>query len=220
MSNESDTITVLIADDHAILREGLTGLLEEQDDIRIVGAAVNGADAVAKARELKPDVLVLDLIMPEMDGITALEVIAREAPDTRTIVLTGVDDDDLLARSIKAGAVGYLLKDVASSQLMDAIRAVAGGGCWMPSDLTQKLVRAIAEDRPTSERDRLGLLTPRELEVLRCIGEAASNLAIAKKLFISEHTVKAHVTHIFEKLGLSTRQELVKFAIRYGLVKA
>ena len=220
MSDEAGTITVLIADDHAILREGLAGLLEEQDDIRIVGAAVNGADAVAKARELKPNVLVLDLIMPEMDGVTALGIIARESPGTRTIILTGADDDEMLARSIQEGAVGYLLKDVASSQLIDAIRTVAAGGHWLPTDLTEKLVRMIADRSQINERDKLASLTPREIEILLCIGEATTNPGIAERLFISEHTVKAHVSHILEKLGLATRQELVKFAIRCGLVKA
>jgi DNA-binding NarL/FixJ family response regulator len=220
VNEQASTITVLIADDHAILREGLTGLLGEQDDIKVVGVAVNGADAVAKVRELKPSILLLDLIMPEMDGVTALEALSGEAPDTRTIILTGADDDELLARSIQAGAVGYLLKDVASSQLIDAIRAVAAGGCWLPSDLTEKLVRVIAGKQKINERDKLALLTPRELEILRFVGEVTSNLAIADKLFISENTVKVHVSHILEKLALTTRQDAVKFAIRCGIVKA
>jgi len=213
-------ITVLIADDHAILREGLAGLLAEQDDIRVVGEAVNGADAVSKVESLKPNVLLLDLIMPEMDGVSALEVIARDAPDTRTIILTGADDDELLARSIRAGAVGYLLKDVASSQVMDAIRAVARGQCWFPAGLTERLARVISGGRKTQERDKLALLTPRELEVLKLVGEAVSNSAIAQELFISENTVKVHVSHILEKLGLSARQEAVKLCIRCGLVEA
>ena len=155
MTERGSAITVLIADDHAILREGLAGLLAEQDDIRVVGAAVNGADAVAKVRELKPNILLLDLIMPEMDGVAALEALSGEAPDTRTIILTGAEEDELLARSIQAGAVGYLLKDVASSQLIDAIRTVAAGGCWLPADVTQKLVRAIAGRQNTKESDKL-----------------------------------------------------------------
>ena len=217
---QGSAITVLIADDHAILREGLAGLLAEQDDIRVVGAAVNGADAVAKALELKPNILLLDLMMPEMDGVSALEALAGETPDTRTIILTGADDDELLARSIQAGAVGYLLKDVASSQLIDAIRTVAAGGCWLPGDITEKLVRAIAGRQKTNECDKLALLTPRELEILRFVGDVSSNLAIGEKLFISEHTVKVHVSHILAKLGLATRHDAVKFAIRCGLVKA
>ena len=217
---KSGPITVLIADDHAILREGLAGLLAEQDDITVVGEAVNGADAVSKVETLKPNVLVLDLVMPEMDGVSALELIAQKAPETRTIILTGADDDALLARSIRAGAVGYLLKDVASSQVMDAIRAVAGGGCWFPSGLVERLARALSTDHGIQERDKLALLTPRELEVLKLIGEACSNNAIAQRLFISEHTVKVHVSHILAKLDLSARQEAVKLCIRCGLVEA
>jgi two-component system, NarL family, response regulator LiaR len=213
-------ITVLIADDHAILREGLAGLLAEQDDITVVGAAVNGVDALSKVRDLKPNVLLLDLMMPEMDGATALETLSREALDTRTIILTGADDDQLLARCIQAGAVGYLLKDVASSQLIDAIRAVAAGGCWLPADLTDKLVRAIAGKQKTNEVDKLALLTRREMEILHLLGELTSNVAIGERLFISENTVKVHVSHILDKLSLTSRQEAIKYAIRCGIAKA
>lgn len=216
----NEKITVLIADDHAILREGLTGLLEEQDDIRIVGSAVNGADAVAKVRELKPQILLLDLIMPEMDGMTALRIIVNESPDTKVIALTGVDNDEMLARAIRTGAAGYLLKDVASSQLINAIRVVAEGKCWLPAETTDRLVRALAGKHETEEKDKLTLLTPRELEVLKLIADTMTNGQIANKLFISEGTVKVHVTHILEKLGLSARQEAVRFAIRCGLVQA
>lgn len=213
-------VTVLIADDHAILREGLRGLLEEQDGIEVVGEAVNGADALDKVETLKPDVLLLDLVMPEMDGVTALQEMARRAPETKTIILTGVDDDGSLARCIQSGAVGYLLKDVASTQLIDAIRTVARGACWLPPDITERLMRAISGKHDTDERDKLALLTPREVDVLKCIGEACSNAAIAERLFISEHTVKVHVSHVLEKLGFAARQEAVKFCIRNGLVKA
>ncbi|MDO8684641.1 MAG: response regulator transcription factor [Armatimonadota bacterium] len=212
-------ITVVIADDHAILREGLIGLLSLEEDIKIAGSAVNGADAVEKVRELKPNVLLLDLIMPEMDGVSALEIIVQESPDTRTIILTGADDDELLARSIQSGAVGYLLKDVASSQLINAIRTVAAGGCWLPTDLTERLVRAISGKQKTSERDKLALLTQRELEVLKYMGEAYTNSVIGEQLFISEHTVKVHVSHVLEKMGFAARQEAVKFCLRYGLIK-
>jgi DNA-binding NarL/FixJ family response regulator len=219
-TNTESPITVLIADDHAILREGLVGLLAEQDGITVVGEAVNGADAVAKAKDLKPNVLLLDLIMPEMDGVSALEAIAETVPETKTIILTGADDDELLTRSIQAGAVGYLLKDIASSQLIDAIRAVARGGCWLPTDVTERLVRAISGKQKAREQDKLTLLTPREVEVLKLLGDACSNAAIGERLFISEHTVKVHVSHILEKLGLNARQEAVRFCIRCGLVKA
>lgn len=213
-------ISVLIADDHAILREGLKGLLDEYEDIFVVGEAVTGLDAIQKTRELKPDVLLLDLIMPELGGVQALEVIRNETPDTNTIILTGADDDDLLARSIRAGAKGYLLKDTASSQLVEAIRAVASGTCWLPPGLTDRLFHGIAKRPEADESNKLALLTARELEVLRLLGEALTNSAIAEKLFISEHTVKVHVSRILEKLSLETRTEAVRFAIRHGLSEA
>jgi DNA-binding NarL/FixJ family response regulator len=158
--------------------------------------------------------------MPELGGVEALEVISSEVPDTKTIVLTGVDNDDLLARSIQAGAKGYLLKDAASSQLVEAIRAVAGGNCWLPPGLTDRLFHGIAKRPESDESVRLSLLTARELDVLRLLGEARSNSAIAGALFISEHTVKVHVSRILEKLGLEARAEAVRFAIRHGLAKA
>lgn len=214
------SITVLIADDHGILREGLRGLLEEYDDLVIVDEATTGTQAVEKVRALKPRILLLDLIMPEMGGVEVLEALAGEELPTRIIVLTGADDDELLARSIQSGAMGYLLKDAASNQLVDAIRKVAEGGCWLPPDLTGKLFRGMAKKPQGEDSAKLSLLTAREVEVLKLLGEAKSNSEIADQLFISEHTVKVHVSRILEKLGLSTRAESVRFAIRSGIVKA
>ena len=211
---------MVLADDHGILREGLRGLLEEYDDLQVVDEATTGAEAVAKVKALKPQILLLDLIMPEMDGVEVLEALSAEELPTRVIVLTGADDDDLLARSIQSGAMGYLLKDAASNQLVDAIRTVAIGGCWLPADLTGKLFRGMARKPQTADAARLSLLTARELEVLKLLGEAKTNSEIADQLFISEHTAKVHVSRILEKLGLSTRAEIVRFAIRSGVVKA
>ena len=215
-----DKITVLIADDHGILREGLRSLLEEYDDLVVVDEATNGAEAVEKAKRLKPTILLLDLIMPEMGGVEVLEALAGEDLPTRTIVLTGANDDDLLTRSIQSGAMGYLLKDSASNQLVDAIRKVAEGGCWLPPDLTGKLFRGMAKKPQGEDSARLSLLTAREVEVLKLLGEAKSNSEIADQLFISQHTVKVHVSRILEKLALSNRTEAVRVAIRGGLVKA
>ncbi len=214
------TIDVLIADDHGILREGLKGLLGLYDDLNIVDEAVTGAQAVEKTRELQPDILLLDLIMPEMGGVEVLEALAAEKLPTKVIVLTGADDDELLARCIQSGAMGYLLKDAASNQLVDAIRTVASGGCWLPPGLTEKLFRGMAKKPHGEDSAKLSLLTAREVEVFKLLGEAKSNAHIADALFISEHTVKVHVGRILEKLGLSSRAEAVKFAIRAGLVKA
>lgn len=210
----------MIADDHGILREGLRGLLEEYDDLVIVDEATTGAQAIEKVKQLQPAILLLDLIMPEMGGVEVLEALAGENLATRTIVLTGADDDELLARSIQSGAMGYLLKDAASNQLVDAIRKVASGGCWLPPDLTSKLFRGMAKKPQGEDSAKLSLLTAREIEVMKLLGEAKSNSEIADQLFISEHTVKVHVSRILEKLGLSTRAEAVRFAIRSGLVEA
>lgn len=217
---QEQVITVLIADDHAILREGLRGLLEEHEDISVVGEAVTGKDAVEKATALKPDILLLDLIMPEMGGVEALEHLNSSGCCTKIIILTGADDDDLLARSIQSGAQGYLLKDSASSQIVEAIRTVAGGSCWLPPGLTQRLFRGISKKVEGDDSSKISHLTAREMEVLQLLGEARSNSAIAEELFISEHTVKVHVSRILEKLDLESRAEATRFAIRHGLTKA
>lgn len=213
-------ITVLLADDHSILREGLKNLLEEYDDILIVDEATTGVAAVEKTKGLKPQILLLDLIMPIMGGVEVLEALAAEDLPTKVIVLTGADDDELLARCIQSGAMGYLLKDAASSQLVDAIRTVAQGGCWLPTDLTGKLFRGMVKKPQTTDSARLSLLTARENEVFKLLGEAKTNGDIADELFISEHTAKVHVSRILQKLGLSTRAEAVRFAIRNGVVQA
>ena len=211
---------MLIADDHGILREGLMGLLGEYDDLQVVDEAVTGVQAVEKTRALQPDILLLDLIMPQMGVVEVLEALAAEQLPTKVIVLTGADDDELLARCIQSGAMGYLLKDAASNQLVDAIRAVASGGCWLPPGLTEKLFRGMAKKPLGDDAAKLSLLTAREVEVFKLLGEAKSNSQIADMLFISEHTVKVHVGRVLEKLGISSRSEAVKFAIRVGLVKA
>jgi len=194
--------------------------LEEYDDLVVAGEATTGVEAVEKVKALKPKILLLDLIMPEMGGVEVLEALAAEELPTRTIVLTGADDDDLLARSIQSGAMGYLLKDAASNQLVDAIRKVAEGGCWLPPDLTSKLFHGMAKKPQGDDAAKLSLLTAREVEVLKLLGEARSNAELADQLFISEHTVKVHVSRILDKLGLSARAEALKFAIRNGLVQA
>jgi NarL family two-component system response regulator LiaR len=219
-TQNTSTVSVLIADDHGILREGLRGLLGLYDDLKVVDEAVTGVQAVEKTRELRPDILLLDLIMPEMGGVEVLEALAAEKLPTKVIVLTGADDDELLARCIQSGAMGYLLKDAASNQIVDAIRTVASGGCWLPPGLTEKLFRGMAKKPQGEDSAKLSLLTAREMEVFKLLGEAKTNASIADTLFISEHTVKVHVGRILEKLALSSRAEAVRFAIRAGLVKA
>ena len=213
-----ETVRVLIADDHAILREGLADLLAEQPGIEVVGQAVDGDDTLAKVRELKPDVLLLDLLMPKLDGLGVLARIGDSLPETKVIVLTGADDEEYMTRSIQAGVKGYLIKDVASGQLIDAIRSVANGEGWLPPRLAGALFKRLSGGDSEDEK-KLHRLTPRELEVLGLIGQARSNAAIAGELFISKHTVKVHVSRVLEKLGLSARAEAVRFAIKMGLAR-
>ena len=213
-----ETIRVLIADDHAILREGLADLLAEQPGIEVVGQAVDGDDTLAKVHELKPDVLLLDLLMPKLDGLGVLARIGDSLPETKVIVLTGADDEEYMTRSIQAGVKGYLIKDVASGQLIDAIRSVANGEGWLPPRLAGALFKRLSGGDSEDEK-KLHRLTPRELEVLGLIGQARSNAAIAGELFISEHTVKVHVSRILDKLDLSARAEAVRFAIKMGLAR-
>lgn len=216
--SSGDNIRVLIADDHAIVREGLSMLLTTQPDISIVGEAVDGPSTVERFRELKPDVLLLDLLMPGMDGVEVLEAVRGETPDARVIVLTGVDDEEYLGRAIQAGAEGYLIKDAASGQILDAIRAVYRGEGWLEPRLAGALFRKIA-GRDSEDEKKLRSLTEREMEVLRLLGQAKSNAVIAKELFISEHTVKVHVSHILDKLKLKSRTEAMLFAIKMGLAR-
>ena len=213
-----ETVRVLIADDHAILREGLADLLAEQPGIEVVGQAVDGDDTLAKVHELKPDVLLLDLLMPKLDGLGVLARIGDSLPETKVIVLTGADDEEYMTRSIQAGVKGYLIKDVASGQLIDAIRSVANGEGWLPPRLAGALFKRLSGGDSEDEK-KLHRLTPRELEVLGLIGQARSNAAIAGELFISEHTVKVHVSRILDKVGLSARAEAVRFAIKMGLAR-
>lgn len=220
LDDSSKEITIILADDHVILREGLKSLLQEYDEIEVVDEAANGVEAVQKVKEKQPDVLILDLIMPEMGGVEVLEALSAENIRTKTIVLTGADDDELLTRCVRSGAVGYMLKDTASSQLIDAIHTVHSGGCWLPADLTEKLIRNISKKPQSDDNARLSLLTAREMEVFKLLSEGKSNPEVAVELFISEHTVKVHVSRILDKLGLSSRGEAMRLAIRVGMIKA
>jgi DNA-binding NarL/FixJ family response regulator len=217
---EAQKTRVVIADDHAILREGLVNLLTDQPDIEVVAEANNGEDALSRVQELSPDILLLDLMMPKMDGVQVLQELSKLKMPTKAIVLTGADDDDMLTRSVQSGAAGFLLKDSASSMLLDAIRTVAAGNCWLPPGLTERLFRGISKSAQGQDSAKISLLTAREIEVLKLLGEAQSNAQIADALFISEHTVKVHVSRILDKLELETRAEAIRFAIHVGLVKA
>jgi NarL family two-component system response regulator LiaR len=206
-------IRVLIADDHAIVRVGLRALIATEPGMELVGEAVDGTDAVRKARSLRPDVIVLDLVMPRKDGIQAAAEITQETPGTRILVLTSFADEDKLAPAFRAGAVGYLLKDSAPQDLLQAIRDVAQGASTLHPQIAHKLIRALSRPAATVP------LTDREQEVACLVALGRSNKEIARALVLSEPTVRTHVSHILRKLKLSNRTEVALYALREGLAR-
>lgn len=219
------TIRVLIVDDHAMVRQGLRTFLELQDDpsalpIEVVGEAANGVEAVDLARRLQPDVVLLDLVMPEMDGIEATPKIIEDTPHSRVIILTSFGEEDRVFPAIRAGAQGYLLKDIAPDDLAQAVRAAYLGQVQLHPDIAKTLMLAVAaeEKLPASEPAApFGELTERELEVLRLIAEGLSNREIADRLVISPKTVKTHVSSILSKLHVEDRTQAAIYALRHGL---
>ena len=208
----SGVIRILIADDHPIVREGLSGMLRSQADFQVVGEATTGREAVDLGVTLTPDVILMDLRMPELDGASATALLRQEAPNVRVLVLTTYDTDGDILRAIEAGAVGYLLKDVPHEELFLAIRATARGERRLASVVAEKLMQRMLGPAPET-------LTPREQEVLECVARGASNKKIAPTLGISEPTVKAHLVRIFEKLSVEGRTAAVMTAIERGLIR-
>ncbi len=206
------TIRVLIADDHSVVRQGLRFFLEDEPEIEIVGQAADGAEALRLARELKPDIVLMDLLMPVMDGIAATAAIRRELPDTEVIALTSVLEDAAVIDAVQAGAIGYLLKTTEADELIRAIKAAAGGQVELSPEAAARLVREVrVPDSPEA-------LTEREAEVLRLIAAGHSNKEIARDLKITEGTVKTHVSKILAKLNVPSRTQAALYAIRVGLV--
>ena len=219
-------IGVLIVDDHAVVRQGLRTFLELQDDdpaalpIRVVGEAANGVQAVDMALRLQPDVILLDLLMPEMDGIEATARIVECSPRSRVVVLTSFGEEDKIFPAIRAGAQGYLLKDIAPDDLAQAVRAAYLGQVQLHPEIARKLVSAVAASEESPARQPAaphGVLTERELEVLRLIAAGLSNHEIAGRLVISDKTVKTHVSSILNKLHLEDRTQAAIYALRHGL---
>ena len=209
-------ISVLIVDDHGIVRQGLRTYLELVDDIQVLGEATNGLEAVAQVREHQPDVVLMDLVMPEMDGIEATGQVTSISSSTRVIVLTSFADDEKVFPAIKAGASGYLLKDVSPADLANAIRAVHAGETHLHPEITKKLMDQVAGST-TAAKPGPDELTPRELEVLRLIAQGMSNRGIAQALTISEKTVKTHVSNMLAKLHLADRTQAAIYALRHGV---
>ena len=210
----ADRVRVMIVDDHAVVREGLKNYLGARGGFEIVGEAATGAEAVDAAEKMRPQVILMDLVMPVMDGIEATRKLHETLPDIKVIVLTSFADDDKLFPALRAGAVAYLLKDVSPDELAEAIRAAARGETRLNSDVTQRLVAGLAAGAQSRPED---LLTAREMDVLRCLARGMSNKEIGGDLFISEKTVKTHVGSILDKLGLADRTQAALYAVKHGV---
>ncbi|MET7408623.1 response regulator transcription factor [Streptomyces parvulus] len=221
-SGNGRVIRVLIADDQQMVRQGFTVLLNTQPDIEVIGQAVDGRDAVAKVAEQAPDVVLMDIRMPELGGIEATRLITGATSETRVLVLTTFDLDEYVYEALRAGASGFLLKDASADQLAEAVRVVAAGDALLAPGITRRLIAEFSrlDDRPRAPlKDRVGELTERETEVLALIAQGLSNAEIARRLVVAEQTVKTHVGRILVKLGLRDRTQAAVFAYESGLVR-
>jgi NarL family two-component system response regulator LiaR len=207
-----DGLTVLIADDHPVVRQGLRTFLDLQEGMSVIGEAATGAEAVAKVEELLPDVVLMDLVMPDLDGIEAARRIRDVSPSTKVIVLTSYADDEKIFPAIRAGAAGYLLKDVEPDEIAEGIRRAQRGEALLHPKIAARVMREVTEEKAEGE-----VLTARELDVLRGLARGLSNKAIAEELVVSEKTVKTHVSNILAKLHLAHRTEAALFAVRERL---
>ena len=206
------TIRILLVDDHSVVRRGLRSFLKYDPELEVVGEAADGAQALSLAQELKPDVVLMDLVMPVMDGIAATAAIRRALPETEVLALTSVLEDASVVGAVRAGAIGYLLKDTQAKALCQAIKAAAAGQVQLTPKAAARLMQAVSA--PGSPE----ALTERETEVLRLLAQGQSNKQIAHNLHNTEQTIKAHVSKIFSKLGVQSRTQATLYAIRIGLV--
>jgi DNA-binding NarL/FixJ family response regulator len=211
-----ERISVLIVDDHAVVRRGLRAFFESEGDIEVVGEAADGAEAVRKVQELLPDVVLMDLVMPGVDGIAAIRQVTEVSPNSRVLVLTSFGEDEKVFRSIKAGAMGYMLKDTPAEDLGRAIRCVAGGELLLHPKIARKVLEEFAAIR--ADAPPLASLTPREGEVLTLITRGCSNKEIAHELSISVKTAKTHVSNILTKLHMVDRTQVALYAVQQGFV--
>ena len=211
------SIRILIADDHAIVRKGIRALLATEADIEVVGEAADGKEAVEKAERLRPDVVLMDLVMPGMDGIEATRRITTRQPEIRILVLTSFAEDEKVFPALKAGALGYLLKDAGPEELVRAIRQVYRGESSLHPAIARKVLQELS--RPSEQPPTPEPLTERELEVLRLIAKGKSNREIAEELVISEATVRTHVSNILGKLQLASRTQAALYALREGIAE-
>jgi DNA-binding NarL/FixJ family response regulator len=222
MSEPSPAIRIVVADDHQVVRTGFAALLDTQQDFTVVGTACDGAEAVTAARELRPDVVLMDVRMPSTDGIEATRQLAGSGPDgPRILILTTFDLDEYVYDALCAGASGFLLKDVTAERLFDAVRVIAAGEALLAPSVTRRLISEFALQRPRQDAQvtaSLAALTPRETQVLRLVAEGLSNQEISARLVVTEETIKTHVSRVLSKLGLRDRTQAVVTAYESGLV--
>jgi DNA-binding NarL/FixJ family response regulator len=213
---------ILIVDDQAMVRTGFRMILESEEDIDVAGEAADGAEAIDRARELQPDVILMDIRMPKLDGLEATRrILAGAAPNAKVLVLTTFDLDEYVYESLRAGASGFMLKDAPPEQLVEAIRIVASGDSLLAPSVTRRVIEGFVQGRPSRDGPppELESLTARELEVLQALARGCSNAEIAKELFVSETTVKTHVARVLQKLNLRDRVQAVVLAYESGLVQ-
>ena len=213
----SDCIRILVADDHPVVRDGLVAILGTQPDFEVVGEAASGGEAVSQVQALTPDVLLLDLEMPEMDGVAVLKQLRTNDLQARVVVFTAFDTDERILDAVQAGAQGYLLKGAPREELFNAVRVVHSGGSLLQPIVASKLLRQVSQER--ADESAVDALTARELEVLRLLAQGQQNKEIAADLVISERTVKFHVSSILGKLGAGNRTEAVRIAAQQGLIE-
>lgn len=223
VSSQERKIRVLLVDDHAVVRQGLRMFIEMQEDMEVVGEGGDGLEAVRLAATLNPDVILLDLMMPQMDGVEATQKILAGDPEARVLILTSFGEDDKVFPAIRAGAHGYLLKDIQPRELVKAVRETAQGKAQLHPDIARRLMMAVSEVTPvqtpktTAMTEELEVLTEREREVLGSIAQGLTNREIAEKMVISEKTVKTHVSNLLDKLDLEDRTRAAIWALKHGL---
>ncbi|HBY97428.1 MAG: response regulator transcription factor [Ardenticatenaceae bacterium] len=210
------SIQLVIADDHAVMREGLATLLEDEADLKVVGQAGTGREAVALVRQYRPDVVLMDITMPDMTGLEATRLITTDLPEVKVLILTMHEEEAFFFEALRAGAAGYILKGVQSEELFNAIRAVDEGGVYLPAKLAGTLVQDYLERHPQPPLD--DPLTSREREIVTLIAQGLTNREIAERLTLSINTVKTHRLHIYQKLDLRDRAGLIDYALRRGLL--
>jgi len=226
MREGDGVIRVVVADDHPVVREGFSAIVDLEDDIQVVGQAADGLEAVRLAHQLRPDVVLMDLVMPQLDGVKAIEEIRESLPGTHVLILTTYADDEYILAGIQAGARGYLLKDALPEELVRAIRIVARGGSLLQPAVAARVMDKLTalmggeeKGEPARSEQHIPQLTARELEILGLLAAGARNRDLAEKLYISERTVKVHIANLMDKLEARTRSEAVARAIKLGLLE-